>query len=393
MAGPLGKWVRKYVQPTLIEQAALEERTPAPEEGTQAPEGRTQTPEEGIATPRERTPSPGETSATDTSTPELLEAPAITWEERTDEDGYVYYFSPSTGESKWAISSVQQENNELFPGELPLDATEEDHSEIVSPYPKVTTGYSLNSSLESDKHSQDMRQTHYYSLPGSRRSSKSARTTGTAGSRLCFSNAKLKAVFSEYPTMTNKTARQIVRSNACGNGKIESYATRQPCIRPPVLQNRRTLGIALDGTVNRQLGYFISPLRENLWTEKTRYVTGKEIARAWNGSGKAPSDTVPSYAYKHAADRSRKSAKCGVYDRLTDVRGYTGTHRHRFDMKTGVGRGLIGRDQPGSDIEAIAACFEAGVIPSYSDNVTRMSSPLRNGAWKKKPSRVPKKNE
>jgi hypothetical protein len=32
-----------------------------------------------------------------------------------------------------------------------------------------------------------------------------------------------------------------------------------------------------------------------------------------------------------------------VYDRLTDVRGFTGTHRHRFDSE-GRGVGLAGRD-------------------------------------------------
>jgi hypothetical protein len=33
-----------------------------------------------------------------------------------------------------------------------------------------------------------------------------------------------------------------------------------------------------------------------------------------------------------------------IFDKLTDVRQYTGAHKARFDPTTGQGRGLEGRD-------------------------------------------------
>lgn len=33
-----------------------------------------------------------------------------------------------------------------------------------------------------------------------------------------------------------------------------------------------------------------------------------------------------------------------IFDKLTDPSLYTGTHKHRFDPKTGKGLGLAGRD-------------------------------------------------
>jgi len=39
-----------------------------------------------------------------------------------------------------------------------------------------------------------------------------------------------------------------------------------------------------------------------------------------------------------------------VYDKLTDVSLYTGTHKHRFDPETGRGLGREGRDAPIKDI-------------------------------------------
>lgn len=35
----------------------------------------------------------------------------------------------------------------------------------------------------------------------------------------------------------------------------------------------------------------------------------------------------------------------GVYDKLTNVAGYTGTHKQRFNSD-GTGRGIEGRDKP-----------------------------------------------
>lgn len=33
-----------------------------------------------------------------------------------------------------------------------------------------------------------------------------------------------------------------------------------------------------------------------------------------------------------------------VVDRLTDVKGYTGSHKERFDAETGKGKGMDGRE-------------------------------------------------
>ena len=41
---------------------------------------------------------------------------------------------------------------------------------------------------------------------------------------------------------------------------------------------------------------------------------------------------------------SKESSGGNIFDRLTDPRLYTGAHKHRFDPRTGKGRGLQGRD-------------------------------------------------
>jgi len=67
------------------------------------------------------------------------------------------------------------------------------------------------------------------------------------------------------------------------------------------------------------------------------------VKRSWGGHAVAPSEAVVGYAYRHAAATSLYADAGDVYDRLTDVRGYTGTHRHRFDTD-GRGLGLAGRE-------------------------------------------------
>jgi len=39
----------------------------------------------------------------------------------------------------------------------------------------------------------------------------------------------------------------------------------------------------------------------------------------------------------------QKAAKGGATGRLTDVKGYTGSHKERFDAETGKGKGKEGR--------------------------------------------------
>lgn len=52
-----------------------------------------------------------------------------------------------------------------------------------------------------------------------------------------------------------------------------------------------------------------------------------------------------------------------MFDRLTDARGYTGTHRHRFDVD-GRGLGLKGRDRVEMDYEVTTKVSAANPIPS-----------------------------
>jgi hypothetical protein len=61
------------------------------------------------------------------------------------------------------------------------------------------------------------------------------------------------------------------------------------------------------------------------------------------GSARAQSDVSVGYGYRHAAAASALQGLGTVFDRLTDVRGFTGTHRERF-RNDGTGRGLEGRD-------------------------------------------------
>ena len=74
----------------------------------------------------------------------------------------------------------------------------------------------------------------------------------------------------------------------------------------------------------------------------------------------SPSRTTTSYAYKHGVMGigagggggdgdgdgggvvASPRAKANVFERLTDVRGYTGAHRQRFDVESGRGMGVKG---------------------------------------------------
>ena len=52
--------------------------------------------------------------------------------------------------------------------------------------------------------------------------------------------------------------------------------------------------------------------------------------------------------------RKVRKKKMTVFDRLTDVRSYTGTHRERFD-ESGHGRGLVGRERWELDMDDLKA--------------------------------------
>lgn len=89
--------------------------------------------------------------------------------------------------------------------------------------------------------------------------------------------------------------------------------------------------------------------------------TGPALAAA------AVSDVASSYAYKHAAAASQQSGAGSVFDRLTDTRGFTGTHKHRFD-KTGRGLGLRGRDSSDIDYEWVRGQSLNSATPIFSTN-------------------------
>jgi len=76
------------------------------------------------------------------------------------------------------------------------------------------------------------------------------------------------------------------------------------------------------------------------------------------GGATAPGDTVAGYAYRHAAAVSQWAGAGSVYDRLTDPRGFTGLHRHRFDAD-GRGLGMRGRDGAGTDMQWLDHSFPA----------------------------------
>ena len=75
-----------------------------------------------------------------------------------------------------------------------------------------------------------------------------------------------------------------------------------------------------------------------------------------------------SYAYQHAATSSQAHGEGTVFDRLTDARGYTGTHRHRFDRQ-GRGLGLRGRDSADVDYEWVKGqALDPGGAPIFTTN-------------------------
>lgn len=83
----------------------------------------------------------------------------------------------------------------------------------------------------------------------------------------------------------------------------------------------------------------------------------------------APTASVTgSYAYGHQAAAARAAGSGSVFDRLTDTRGYTGTHKHRFDSG-GRGRGLRGRDSTDIDYEWVKSnSLAASGAPVFTTN-------------------------
>jgi hypothetical protein len=159
--------------------------------------------------------------------------------------------------------------------------------------------------------------------------------------------------------MHQATQEILARSHAVANPRRMGYTDARPNIMP----TSRLGGAHADhagersmfsgkGLEGRASANFASQLRPALYTPTKLEAPGKtgaELARAWGSPGVAPSQTVSGYAYRHAAAVSQWAGAGNVYDRLTDPRGFTGLHRHRFDVD-GRGLGLAGRDGAGTDI-------------------------------------------
>lgn len=161
-------------------------------------------------------------------------------------------------------------------------------------------------------------------------------------------------VFDSLPMMDPATADTIVRGNSVATTKRMGYADPRPDVRPQPMMGYRqdeqgALALHFSGVGGPQKkadAAWMSGLRGHLYAasaDPKAARAGEDFKRNWAGSNLAPSEVVPSYAYRHAAATSMVDGVGSVYDRLTDIRGFTGTHRHRFGAD-GRGLGLAGRD-------------------------------------------------
>jgi hypothetical protein len=169
-------------------------------------------------------------------------------------------------------------------------------------------------------------------------------------------------VFDALPSMDERTFDIIARHNMISNSKIMGYADHRPDIRPsaalfPATNPTRSASASrplpayevrttTTGMQGKADGLWASQLRPHLHSQLSDPKAAKsaeELRKPWGGEICAPSDVVSGYAYRHAAASSMYADAGNVFDRLTDARGYTGTHRHRFDDE-GRGIGLAGRD-------------------------------------------------
>jgi hypothetical protein len=122
---------------------------------------------------------------------------------------------------------------------------------------------------------------------------------------------------------------------------------------------------ASSGVMGKAHSYFASMMRPNLHSPVTTVPTYKKWAGPQN-TPISPSVNTASYAFKHAASQAKQPGT--VFERLTDVRGFTGTHRHRFDTD-GRGMGLKGRDRVEMDYEVTTKLSAANPIPSLGTYV------------------------
>jgi hypothetical protein len=191
-------------------------------------------------------------------------------------------------------------------------------------------------------------------------------TVPPKGARLSISDADLDEAFLDLPGMTTETKRAIAKSHVFASSRVRGYADPRPDLRPVDLARWRP-GAEHNAAVNQMStkdAAFAGVLRPSHHREQSREGrSGREIlSRTWNPPELAPSDAVPSYAYRHAAARLQDS----VFDRLTDTRGFTGSHRHRFD-DTGRGRGLKGRDAGDMDYAKLTSVVPVAGAPYMTE--------------------------
>ena len=147
-------------------------------------------------------------------------------------------------------------------------------------------------------------------------------------------------VFVDMPVMDATSAELWARGQAFSNTKRMGYADPRPDIRWARWQlsakdhsaARLTVADVArsgGGAAGRANSDFSSSLREGLYDSD-------------GGRAKPPpTEASASYSYRHAAGLSQVAGYGTAVDRLTDVRGFTGASRSRFDAD-GRGRGLGG---------------------------------------------------
>lgn len=162
-------------------------------------------------------------------------------------------------------------------------------------------------------------------------------------------------VFAEMPTMDPATMEIIARSHSIANSRVMGYADPRPDLRPNSVfgvhadhaGSKLQLATQVRGQGGRSIQDFANGLRQVLYTPNKDPYAPRTAAEMTSSFGKsdsvAPSSAVTGYAYRHAAAVSRWAGQGTVVDRLTDTRGYTGAHKHRFDAD-GRGRGIAGRE-------------------------------------------------
>lgn len=172
-----------------------------------------------------------------------------------------------------------------------------------------------------------------------RRGRPSARTSGEAAHGSSASPEVL--ALEDLPSMTPATKKVLLGAHA--STKREGYATSTRALDLGTLramqlsQDHKLVGVPSGyGAAGKTTALFSSMIQRGAPVPQGR--PGERVWLSQSEDPRSASQTAPGYAYKHA------TRSAGVFQRLTDVRGFTGAHRLRFD-ESGRGKGLFGRDR------------------------------------------------